>query len=344
MTKQFKKLLLSLAVLAGIVKADSFDAGVPFLMIFPSPRATGMAAAFSTIADDPSATYYNPAGLGFIKRGEIMVVHTPWLRGLAPDMYHEFTAFTYPLPVGTVGANIIFLYYGKIEGVSDDQYLGSWSPYDLQIQVSYGYKINDNLSVGGDIKFIHSFLAPEDVLYQATGIEGGGSGSTFAVGAGFLYRKPFTMGENKPEFRYSLFFDNFGPGLVITSTGERDPLPYHVKTGVAFIPLNIKNHKISLAFEITKVLVNITNDYRDKGIGYVLDDAWKHAGLEYTLFDLASLRFGYFHDQLGARKGITFGFGVKFKGLSIDVSDDHYIYSFKQGLNVRYGLSYAFKF
>ncbi len=338
-------ILLSLLTSVTFLRADSFSAGVPFLMIFPSPRATGMAAAFSAIADDPSATYYNPAGLAFIEKGEVTAVHTPWLRGLAPDMYHEFIAFTYPLPVGTIGANFIFLYYGKIEAVIDDQNLGSWAPYDLQFQVSYGYKISNNWSVGGNVKFIHSFLAPEDVLYQATGIEGGGSGTTFAVGAGVLYRKPFVLGsDNNAEVRYSLFLDNFGPGLTMTSTGEKDPLPYHLKTGLAFIPLNIKNHKISVGIEITKVLVNITNDYQEKGVKYIWDDAWKHLGLEYTLFDIFSLRAGYFHDELGSRKGPTFGFGVRFKNFGFDVSDDHYIYSFKQGINARFGLSYAFKF
>jgi hypothetical protein len=330
--------VLTLATIS-FLRADSFDAGVPFLMIFPAPRATAMGAAFSTIADDASATYYNPAGLGFISSGEVTVVHTPWLRGLAPDMYHEYTAFTYPLPAGTLGGNIIFLYYGKIEGVYDDQYLGSWAPYDLQIQFSYGYKLSDNWSIGGNIKFIHSFLAPEDVLYQATGIEGGGSGTTVAGGVAALYKKPLSFG----EIRYSLVFDNFGPGLVITSTGERDPLPYNLKTGIAFVPLNTKNHKLALCLEVTKILVNITNDYRDRGAGYVFDDAWKHAGIEYSFLGIGSARIGYFLDQLGARKGLTFGLGFKLKNLSIDVSDDHYIYSFKQGLNLRYGLTYVFK-
>ncbi|MEO0246867.1 MAG: PorV/PorQ family protein [candidate division WOR-3 bacterium] len=332
--------ILSIIItLYGGLKADSFDAGVPFLMILPGPRATAMGGAFSTIADDATATYYNPAGLGLINNGTVTVVHTPWLKGLADDMYHEFTAFTYPLSVGTLGGNVIFLYYGKIEGVIDDEYLGSWTPYDLQIQFSYGYKINDNLTVGSNIKFIHSFLAPEDVLLKATGIEGGGSGTTFAGGLSMLYRNKFKFG----EFRYSLVLDNFGPGLQITSTGEKDPLPYHLRTGIGYIPLDIPNHKIALSFEITKILVNITNDYKEKGVSYIIDDAWKHVGFEYTFLNMASIRAGYFLDKLGSRKGVTFGLGFKWKNLSIDVSDDHYIYAFKQGLNIRYGLSYTFK-
>jgi len=326
------------------VKGDSFDAGVPFLMVFPGPRATGMAGAFSTLADDATATYYNPAGLGFIEHGMVTAVHTPWLRGLAPDMYHEFTTFTYPLGKGAIGGNIIFLYYGKIEGYTQEEYLGSWSPYDVQLQVCYGSKLNDKLSIGTDIKFIHSFLAPEDILLKATGIEGGGSGSTFALGLSLLYKTDIYKTESySGEFRYALVLDNFGPGLQITSTGEKDPLPYHLRTGIGFIPYNAKNQRISLSMEVTKILVNIINDYKQKGIGDVLQDAWGQFGFEYTLLNMFSVRGGYFLDQNGARKGLTFGLGFRYKNFSIDLSDDHLIYSFKQGLNLRYGLSYVFK-
>jgi len=44
--------------------ADRTRGGVLFLLIGPGARATGMGEAFVAIADDPTATYWNPAGLG----------------------------------------------------------------------------------------------------------------------------------------------------------------------------------------------------------------------------------------------------------------------------------------
>jgi len=329
---------------AGLIFASSFDAGASFLMIQPSPRSTAMAGAFSSIADDASANYYNPAGLGFIKYPSIMFVHTPWLRSAVPGINHEFLAFTYPLPVGTIGANIIYLNYGKVYGYYNGQYLGSWSPYDLQVQLSYGSNVTPDLSLGGSVKFIHSFLAPENIISDITGVNGSGSGMTFAVGFGLLYKKAIKLGEgNVGEIGYSLCFDNLGPAMTITSISEKQLLPYNVRTGISFIPLNLKNHRLTMAFELTKVLVNIMKDYKENGPKYIFDDTWKQIGLEYVLYDVAFMRLGYFYDKLGMRSGLTYGIGIKVFNFSFDISDDHSLYEMASGFNLRFGLSYNFK-
>ncbi len=64
-----KKRILYLTVFALLAtvftaSADRTRGGVLFLLIGPGARATGMGEAFVAIADDPTATYWNPAGLG----------------------------------------------------------------------------------------------------------------------------------------------------------------------------------------------------------------------------------------------------------------------------------------
>ncbi|MBN1756042.1 PorV/PorQ family protein [bacterium] len=56
--------LMLITVLGSTVLADRSRAGVLFLLIGPGARPTGMGEAFSAIADDATATYWNPAGLG----------------------------------------------------------------------------------------------------------------------------------------------------------------------------------------------------------------------------------------------------------------------------------------
>ena len=41
--------------------------------LLPGPRAAAMAGAFTAVADDPSAVYWNPAGLGLVEKLEVSV-------------------------------------------------------------------------------------------------------------------------------------------------------------------------------------------------------------------------------------------------------------------------------
>jgi hypothetical protein len=50
------------------------EGGAIFLMIRPGARPSGMGSAFCAIADDATATYYNPAGLAFLKRNDPQLV------------------------------------------------------------------------------------------------------------------------------------------------------------------------------------------------------------------------------------------------------------------------------
>ena len=63
-----KKIIIYFALLIGIqpvvVLAQVSQTAVPFLLIAPGARAGGMGETFVSIADDATATHWNPAGLG----------------------------------------------------------------------------------------------------------------------------------------------------------------------------------------------------------------------------------------------------------------------------------------
>lgn len=65
------RLLVPLAVLAFLVAPPASPAG--FQIMTQSARAMGMGLAFTAVADDPSAIFYNPAGLGWQKHFEVEV-------------------------------------------------------------------------------------------------------------------------------------------------------------------------------------------------------------------------------------------------------------------------------
>ena len=72
------------------------EAGAVFLLINPGASAQGTGEAQVAKADDAYASYYNPAGLGFLKGNEIVFQHVNWLPNLANDIYFDFIASTLP--------------------------------------------------------------------------------------------------------------------------------------------------------------------------------------------------------------------------------------------------------
>lgn len=65
---RFHRISASLAVLAFLAAAPAFPAG--FQIMTQDAKAMGMGLAFTAVADDPSAIFYNPAGLGWQKHFE----------------------------------------------------------------------------------------------------------------------------------------------------------------------------------------------------------------------------------------------------------------------------------
>jgi long-chain fatty acid transport protein len=65
------RFLVPLALLAFFVAPPAFPSG--FQVMTQSARAMGMGLAFTAVADDPSAIFYNPAGLGWQKHFEAQI-------------------------------------------------------------------------------------------------------------------------------------------------------------------------------------------------------------------------------------------------------------------------------
>jgi len=67
----FHRMAAALAVVAFFAASPAFPAG--FQVMTQGAKAMGMGLAFTAVADDPSAIFYNPAGLGWQKHFEAQV-------------------------------------------------------------------------------------------------------------------------------------------------------------------------------------------------------------------------------------------------------------------------------
>ncbi len=325
-----------LLLVPGLLAADSFDAGAVFLLIFPGARATGMGAAFSALADDATVSYYNPASMARFKRPEFTLIHSPWLPDLAPDMYHDFFGAVYPLPGdrGVVGGHLIYMNLGQVEVT--DPVPAAWTPYSVALQISYARALRPSLYVGLGGKVIYDFLAPEDVLraiFQTNVV--GGNAASVALDAGILYEGPYNTS-------FSATLQNIGPALRYTSLDTvGTPLPQLLRVGVGVDTALNELFRLRLAVDLHKVIVNILEDYRNWGVDTILKDTWVSAGLEVNYGKFVALRVGYFLDETGARRGVTWGGGIQFGNFAVDFADDRDIYAFTPTRgNWRFQISY----
>lgn len=350
--------------------------GAVFLMIWPAARPTAMGGAFTAIADDASAIYYNPGGMAFLERTHATLMHSNWLPGLYQGMYYEYGAVAHQFQErGTAGLNVIYLTTGETEVINErGEYLGRYTTFDVSPGIAYGYPVLPNLGVGAGAKFIYSFLVPEWVwgLMPELLISHGGTGITWALDFGALY-KPWR------SLSIGVSLANFGPDISYTDTGEGDPLPRMLRAGLVFFPLQTEHFSLGLVPEFNKSMVGMFYDPKGtKSFAQKLAtewrDTWKTLAVEGTFRaeQLAlAVRVAYFEDLDGARGGVTverdgntqhiglwdaltrkglgkfksvglcFGGGIEYARFKFDLSVDQMIYDFNTS-NYKFSLSYQF--
>ena len=221
--------------------------GAVFLLIWPGARATALSGAFSAIAEDATACYYNQAGLAFIDQTIVTLQHANWLPGLHPDMYYEFAGVVRPFKVGTFGLDIIYLTTGKTSVVNPEgTYLGEYTTFDIAVGLNYGVPLRPNLGLGVGWKFIYSYLVPDWVWDRMPelGIDQGGTGITYAFDVGVLY-KPWSL------LAVGAALQNIGPNISYTESGSSDPLPYTLRVGVRVEPMQSEIFRVALTADLT---------------------------------------------------------------------------------------------
>ncbi|MBE0432392.1 PorV/PorQ family protein [candidate division WOR-3 bacterium] len=335
MRKFFFTVVLLPALIIGATRP-----GAVFLMIWPGARATALSGAFSAVADDATACYYNQAGLAFIDGTIVSLQHAPWLPGLQRNMYYEYAGVTKSYNIGTLGLNVIYLTTGPTEVRNfEGIYLGTYTTFDISVGLNYGTKLMPNLGLGIGWKFVYSYLVPPWVWGRMPelGINTGGIGITYAFDVGTMY-KPFSF------LTLAGALQNIGPNISYTESGASDPLPYTLRLGFRVQPVDSKVIRVALTADITKILVGMFADEENtffENLGYEFEEAWKGAGIEVDYYDFVKLRAGYFIDLEGMRKGYTYGGGIKAGGFSLDVGVDQNIYEFGTS-NRKFSLSYQF--
>ncbi len=179
---KFKYILLLCCAVAQLWAVG--EAGAIFLLIAPGAGPAGTGEAQVAKADDAYASYYNPAGLGFLKGKEAAGMHVQWLPNLATDLYYEFLAYRHYIEgLGSVGGHIIFLNLGEQIGMDEfGNPTDNWSSFMAAAAGSFGTQLSETSSIGFNFKVFHQKLSDQVVA----GEEGNGYSTDFGFDIGYL--------------------------------------------------------------------------------------------------------------------------------------------------------------
>jgi hypothetical protein len=285
------------------------EAGVPSLIIPPGARPNGMGETFVAIADDATAAWWNPAGLAFLPKRHIALMHSQLVPDLASDVYYEFLGYTNEIrDVGTLAFSLIYLTYGtSVATNTEGKTLGEFKSWEASGYASFAMPIGKNLGLGLSMKFIHADYAPDDFTLERLD----GTGSSFAVDVGALWRIP------SKKLNFGMAVTNIGPDIAFIDQEQSDPLPITFRGGLAFFPIQDEISDLTLTFDLEQSLVWLVDDNTNKRRSEIY-----HVGTEYKYVDLLAGRIGYIYDSDGDFKDLTYGLGFIYKKkLSLDYAN-----------------------
>ncbi len=274
--------LLAVAAMLGrtSIAADNGRTSADFLNIGAGARGAALGNAFTSVADDGSAIYWNPAGIIREDKAQLSFSHFAWLQ----DISYDFLGASYPVSNRvSLGIGAQYLDYGRIEGYdADDNPTGEiGSTFDFAGSLSAAYRISDEISIGASGKIILISLADTRA-------------SAMAADFGFRY-----SGE---KFAAGLAIFNIGGKLKFDQ--DQNDLPTNIRGGISIRPFG---SALLASIEAERALAG-TLTFRN-GLEYNFDNRYfLRTGYEYSPDQIAR----------GLSQGISFGVGAVLGPSQID--------------------------
>jgi hypothetical protein len=284
-----------------------------FMALGVGGRPSGMGGAFTALANDVTAGYYNPAGLAYLNYPQISLMHSEQFGSL---VNYDYAAVAIPF-----GKDLTFSVSGirlAVEGIPDTRnaitdvngdgvadindvnnpnfrpqtdLITFFSNQDYAFYFSFAKRESDNFSYGGNIKIIRRDIG-----------DAGATGIGLDVAALYSPFQDFFVGANLQDVTTT---------LVAWSTGRNELITPTLKLGAAY-GIDFLGGKLSpaLDFDIRFENRRFASQFN---IGPVSFDA--HSGLEFNYKNIFAIRGGY-----SDVKQFTIGAGVKLPKLNIDYS------------------------
>lgn len=273
---------------------DSGGQAGAFLRIGLTPRARSLGDAYVAIADNASAAYYNPAGLGFLSKNELQMS----LSSMSYDRVFNYAGYSRPLPpMAGFAAGVIQAgfkdYDARLrngersgESISDDHY---------SFFIGFAVRFSDYVSAGISPKIIYS------KIYDV-------SASSFGADFGIMVKpRPYlSFGAVLRDIGVKMKYSRPSPGGLGDQT-TTDRYPRIIKTGMAYT--------LPLSGLISSLLFTGDLEFSTH------QPAKIHAGVETCFQNRLWFRIGLDHTDLTT--GFSFPFHLKKFAFRIDYAYIH---------------------
>lgn len=315
--------LLCAAAFSATAHAKVFDdarVAAPFVKIGEGARASGMGEAFTAVADDSTAVFWNPAGLAQVNVVEAQFSHNQWLG----DFRQEYFGLTAPYG-GTWALAYSLLDLGDFSSVNS-----------ANVSQGHTFQVNDQVLMAGFGRgyFNESVLvgASAKVIKEDLGDGVGGRAASLDVGM-----MAIPIWEN-PRLSFGAVVENMGSelagfalpltvrgGVALRKTGLIFPAP-SAGSADAVDPIAAEGRKTSRYpwqfMEGVDDSLTLAADFAIPTQGRVE----VHGGVEYWIAVVA-LRVGYRYrfprNELGGPSGMTLGMGLRGRGFQFDYGFDY---------------------
>ncbi len=198
-------------VLWGIVASPSFALFDRGGVIGVGARAMGLSGAFTAVADDPSASYWNPAGLAQMETPEVLGMYGSYLNGLNQDLYLSFHC---PFPNEIHAAfSVDHSFFPEAPGIEEDQ-------LTLSVAIPTDFIPKKRFLLGGSFRYLYAR-------------EGGSNGTAQGAAAdlGMLLRLPLTV---QSQFKAALTLTDISTSVHFDANGLDQAVPPILTAGLAY--------------------------------------------------------------------------------------------------------------
>ena len=240
--------------------------GVPFLLVAADARSAGLGDQGVATSPDAYSQQYNPAKYAFsLDKQGFSISYTPYLTELVNDIsLGQVTYYNRINERSAFAGSLRYFGLGEIELRQNfDDVPNIVKPNELAVDVSYAQQLSPVFSMAVAGRYIRSNLRIQDQSGDAT------PASSFAVDvAGFYQSEEIAYADFNGRWRGGFNFQNIGPKINYDiGSGDENAnfLPANMRLGGGFDFILDEYNKVSVAVEVTKLLVPTPQvpDYQD---------------------------------------------------------------------------------